>query len=248
MYPPQNGLIHYVPAYRSTKYFGKKAQFNIELKQQSITAGSLTLQVFVQVPSVKNDWTTVETLASSDTITLDGNIQNIPFEFDLSQTTGSGYDVRNGCTFLIRIIQNSATGTSVFYINNIQVNEGNILLPFQPMDDLAELLTFFRQADGTEDSAELILNGSQQTATLFQGVKTFDPPMFKAPSISISTVGHFRVVSGGVALTVSSVVISGPTKKSGRIDVVTSAGNIGYGSFLQLQDVLGFLTFDARLN
>jgi hypothetical protein len=198
-------ILQPVPSYRSREYKTRKAQFNIQLKQQSITAGSQNLQVYVHCPSVKDDFSTFEILATSPLVSLDGNIQNIPFEFDLSGSTTSGYTVDDGCRYAIRFIQAGATGNSVIYINHVDINAGEILLPHSPENDLPELLTFF------QDNA---LSGIASTTSILMVSGDFKTKMFSTPSVASFDSGPAtgnvsgsitRVGVGTVAVTISSI-------------------------------------------
>ena len=231
-------IVQYIPAYRTKYYRNKTAQLRFRIINLSLDTGSVSVECLIQAPQNTDNWSAgIDTLITTDSLLLDGTDQTYSAELDLSTVGGSGYTVQNGMNLIIRVTYTGTTGTGSVHIGDVQINEGDVALPFQPRDDFDELLSFFQKVAMYGES---LSTNTLPTAASFKA-------MFKVPSIASFDSGpsggnvdaqFYRVGTGSVAITITASNID----EHGVYSIVTS------GQFVTDNRYTATLALDARID
>jgi hypothetical protein len=109
---------------------------------------------------------------------------------------------------------------------------------------------FFRAVNGADDASEHVGNGQWYNSTITQTVFRFPVIMRTAPTMSVSSAGHFAQTQGGsTARTVTSTAYYNTTPRSTHLDFTasTATATAGHSTVLAAQSSSATLDFSSEL-
>lgn len=198
----------------------------------------------------------VETINGSN-YTLSSDWQQYTYTFTLNTLNGKTFGTNNndalrlmfpimwGDDYAPRVGAGSAetfVGSGYVDIAEVQINGGDIALPFQAKSITEELTDcmFYHERlgyrwDGTENTDTVFGTGFMNTPTQANIFVPFSQKQ-RNPTIALSGNSTFRVLVAGGALTVNGISVVGNTTTGIILQVTTSTGTAGQACILQRAD------------
>jgi len=180
--------------------------------------------------------------------TITTSWQRFTHTFDVPSV--SGKTIGNNSYLLVRFLEESGFSTFSIDFAQVQLNAGDVALPFQPRhfaEEMALCLRYFWRMKAEQPFAQF---GAGTCTSTTKAIITipFRTIMRVAPTVSWG--GSFRLAVGAQSIPVTNMAVGGSaaTTHTVGLDVTVADGlTPGYGVVLSSLDTSAYINFDAEL-
>ncbi len=136
-----------------------------------------------------------------------------------------------------------------FCVTGVKLEVGDIATPFEHRrygDELSRCQRYFQQLIENIGGGGSVCMCMVNTTTQVFGTAPLITEMRVAPSLSISSASHFRMVSNNTSFTPSAIVLNTAETYNMSLQITISAGTAGYAGFLEANHADSRMSFDAE--
>jgi hypothetical protein len=232
----------------ASKFSGKTVTLSFYAKA-SVTAGTIVGYTYITYATAADNFATTEIATALPSFAVTGSWAKYTWTVTLPATStgGGAYPITNGLQLTIQFNPDS-NATITTYISQMELNEGDVALPFQPKsfeEELRACQRYFQQYDSALGAYTYFATGQATSTTQGYIVVPHKVTMRIAPALTSSAANTFA--SKEATLSALTLDVAGKDVTSLNVQVASGWAAKGGIMIFASNSTSSYLGFSAEL-